>query len=397
MSWSDPAFSGLLAAGYLGLLTILWAALVAGVGRWGRAWRLEPHQPQPARWPRLSICVPARDEAGRIGLCVRAALASDYPDLEVVVVDDRSSDATRQEALDAAGSDERFLLVDGVEPKVGWAGKPWACARAAGEATGELLLFVDADVELAPWAARATVARLLNQRLALLSLFSDWRLESFWEAVVIPVVGWFVRGAVDLDAVNDRGQPDAFANGQFILVERTAYERVGGHGAVRAEVLEDVRLARAFKSYALPSGLLHAPGAFRVRLYRGLTEIVSGYTKNLYEGMGRNAVVAFGAILFIFVGTLLPYLALAAALLVRIVLGWEVVGWGWIAWVALLCSLITGFRYRLERLDGRSGAHAFSHLLGNLVFVGILLRSLFSVEVEWKGRSFVDGKADVAE
>lgn len=393
MSWSDPAFSGLLAGAYLTLLTLLWAALVAGVGRWGRAWRLSEDEEGLERWPRVSICIPARDESGRIGACVRAALASNYPDLEVVVVDDRSSDGTGAEATEAAGDDPRFHLVEGVEPPAGWAGKPWACARAAGEATGALLLFVDADVEVAPWTVRAAVARVVSRELSLLSLFSDWRLESFWEAVVIPVVGWFVRGAVDLDAVNDRGQPDAFANGQFILVERGAYERIGGHGAVRGEVLEDVRLARAFKSYALPCGLLHAPGAFRVRLYRGLGEIVRGYTKNLYEGMGRNSVVAFGAILFIFVGTLLPYLGLVAALTARLVLRWEVVGWGWIAWAALLCGLITGFRYRVERLDGRSGAHALTHLLGNLVFVVILLRSLFSVEVEWKGRRFVDGKA----
>ncbi|HJN74988.1 MAG TPA: glycosyltransferase family 2 protein [Myxococcota bacterium] len=388
--WEDPALSSMLAGGYLGLLTLLWVGLSLGVGRWGARWRLRPED-AGEDLPFVSICIPARNEVGRIGRCVEAALRSRLPRLEVVVVDDRSEDGTGDEVR--AIDDDRVRLVAGSEPPAGWAGKPWACMRAAGEARGELLLFIDADVELSDWAVPAAITRLQADGLELLSLFGDWKLESFWEGAVIPVVGWFIRGAVDLDAANDPGRPHAFANGQFILVRREAYDRVGGHGAVRAEVLDDVRLARAFKSKALRVGLRHAPGAFVVRLYERLGEIVSGYTKNLYEGMDRRPLLAVGAVLFIFVSTVLPYV-LALGLAVGVLAaGWNLPHWRWWGWLLLDCALIHVFRLRLERSDGRSGWHALTHPLGNAVFVFILCRSMFGVEATWKGRTFVDGKA----
>ncbi|MCB9763113.1 MAG: glycosyltransferase [Alphaproteobacteria bacterium] len=390
--WGEPAFSALLGGGYLALMTLVWAGLAAGVGRWGERWRLGPASP-PEPAPRLSICIPARNEAGNIGACVRAALASDYPELEVVVVDDRSEDGTAEEVRTAAAGDPRLRVVEGTEPPPGWAGKPWACLRAAGESNGELLLFIDADVRIAPWAASAAVRRLTEGGLAMVSLFGDWDLRGFWERAVVPVVGWFIRGAVDLDAVNDRGRPEAFANGQFILVTREAYDAIDGHEAVAGEVLEDVRLARAFKRRALPTGLFRAPGAFSVRLYTSLREIVAGYTKNLYEGMDRQPLLAAGAVLFVFTSTLLPYLILLGVAVARLALGWHLAGPLWIGWLLVIIAMIHLFRWRLERHDGRSGWHALSHPLGNLIFCWILLRSLMVVESSWKGRRFVDGKA----
>lgn len=392
MSWGDPALSSVLAGGVLGVLTLLWLLLIAGVGAWGRRWRLDPEGAPRGRAPRVSICVPARNEEGRIGGCVEALLAQDYPDLEIVVIDDRSEDDTSREALSASKDDPRFLLISGTDPRPGWAGKPWACTRAAGESTGELLLFVDADVRLAPWATRAAVARFQQDDLALLSIYGTWTLESFWERALVPVVGWFIRGAVDLDAANDPGRPEAFANGQFILVRRDAYDKVGGHGAVKGEVLEDVKLARAFKARALRCGMYYAPEAFRVRLYTSLAEIVRGYGKNLYEGMDRRPALALGAVFFIFVGTLGPFLLLAAMAGMWLATGWSP-GALWFLWAAGLCGLVFAFRWRLERADGRSGWYALTHPLGNLVFVWILMRSMFLVETEWKGRTFIDGKA----
>lgn len=393
MQWGDPAVSAVIGGAYLGLLTLVWAGLAASAGRWGAGWRLDAHEAPLEAPPKLSVCVPARDEEGNIGACVRAVLASDYPNLELVVVDDRSGDRTAEEAREAAGGDPRFRLIQGTEPPAGWAGKPWACQRAAGEASGELLLFVDADVRLAPWAAGAAAARLVRGELAMVSLFGDWDLRGFWERAVIPVVGWFIRGAVDLDVVNKVGRPEAFANGQFILVRRDAYELLGGHEAVKAEVLDDVRLARAFKRRALPIAALHAPGSFSVRLYRSLGEIVRGYGKNLYEGMDRRPLLGLGAVLFVAISTLSPYLLLFALAISRIALGWRLVSWPWVAWLVGIVVLIHLFRWRLERADGRSGLHSLTHPLGNLVFTFILLRSIFGVEATWKGRRFVDGQA----
>ncbi len=376
----------LLAAAALGLLSLLWLLLVAGAVVWAREYRLDGAARPEVEAPSLSVCIPARDEAGRIGPCVAAALALDYEPLEVVVVDDRSRDGTGDEARAAGAGDERLRVLEGCQPLGGFAGKPWACLAAADAAGGELLLFVDADVRLAPWAAAAAVAHLEREELALLSLFGDWELVGWWEKVVVPVVGWFIRGAVQLPDVNDPAGRTAFANGQFILVRRDAYEDVGGHGAVRSDVLDDVRLALAFRRAGEPLGMLHAPGAFSVRLYDSLGAIVRGYAKNLYEGMGRRRVLGVAAVLGITCTTLLPWALLALLPLAG-------AAWPWTAWTGAICAAMLVYRWRRERADGRSGLLAGTHPLGNVVFVWILLRSMLGGPAEWKGRRFVAGKA----
>ena len=160
MSWGDEGFSALLAGGYLAVMTLGWLGLIWGAGTWGRGWRMERRSLPKGPAPRVSICIPARNESESIAACVRAALEQDYPNLEVLVCDDRSEDDTREKALAAAAADSRFRLIAGEEPAEGWAGKPWACQRLAREADGDILVFVDADVRLAAWTIKAAVAEM---------------------------------------------------------------------------------------------------------------------------------------------------------------------------------------------------------------------------------------------
>lgn len=392
MNWADPGLSPVLFGGYLGLLTLVWGGLAAGIGAWKAQFQLP--SAVPAALPRLSVLVPARNEALNIAACVRAVLASDHPDLELVVIDDASTDDTAAHARAAAGGDPRVRVLSGAALPEGWAGKPWACQQAAAAATGTHLLFLDADVTIAPDAARRAAAVLDGQRLDMLSAFGSWKLDSFWERAAIPVIGWFIRGATDIAAVNQPSRAEAFANGQFILVRRAAYTAIGGHEAVRAEVLDDVRLARALKQHAHPIGLYFAPELFSVRLYRSLAEILAGYGKNFYEGMNRKPHVALVALAFLFITVGAPWVALAVAVaapeVVRNVLGPPAL---WTGWLALVCALPMALRVRLERLEGRSGALAWTHPLGNLVLALVLVRAMTTVRSTWKGRAFHDGKA----
>ncbi len=382
--------------GYLGLLSVVWIGLLLGIRSWGRGWLLQRPSLQAEENSDallVSICIPARNEIDNIGACVRAALSSRWSQLEVIVVDDRSTDGTAEAALVAGEGDARLHVVEGVEPPPGWAGKPWACARASGEARGRILCFVDADVCLAPDTVPALVHEMVEKDLRLLSAYGSWTLNSFWERALIPAVGWLIRGAVNLDDVNDPGKPVAFANGQLIAVEKNSYESFGGHGSVRAEVLEDVRLAEQFKRRGFHVGMRVADWAFQVRLYDSFKAILDGYTKNLYEGMGRKPIMALGASLFIFVGALLPWIFLAGSIWVRVGWGWMVPGAPWIVWCAVLCGLQIAFRWRLEAKDGRSGWISLFHPVANLILIWILIRSMFAVQATWKGRVFVDGKA----
>lgn len=395
--WGEPGLSILIGGAFLALLTLMWGALTVGVPRYGERWRLRPGDgpkgDDVVSWPKVSILVPARNEVLNIGECVRRCLDSDWPSLELVVVDDGSDDGTAEAALAAGAGDPRLHVVKGTERPPGWSGKAWACRRAAGEASGDLLLFVDADVRIHSATVRALVGAQQERNLGLVSAFGTWELVSFWERALIPTVGWFIRGATDLDRVNTRGRQEAFANGQLILVERAAYESVDGHGAVKGQILDDVRLAEAIKRRGYGTGLYSAPWAFRVRLYRSFHEIFYGYAKNLYEGMGRRPLLGMAAVLFVLVGTLSPYLALVGGLFGHLVLSWTVPGWPWLIWLAGICGLQAVFRYRIERFDGRSGAMAWVHPFANVVLVAIILRSMLRVEVSWKGRRFVDGRA----
>jgi glycosyltransferase involved in cell wall biosynthesis len=396
VSWSDSAVSGLILGGYLGLLSLLWLGLISGTNSWGRRWALERPvlgEAGLAEGVKISVCIPARDEVLNIGPCLEAVLQSRWHELEVIIVDDRSRDGTADAARLAAAGDARVRVIEGTEPPAGWAGKPWACARAAGEATGEILCFVDADVRLEPDAISALAGELLRRGAGLISAYGSWTLVGFWERVLVPAVGWLIRGAVDLNAANDPGRPEAFANGQLIMVDRLAYEAMDGHGVVRDQVLEDVRLAEQFKRRGNACAMVVAPWAFQVRLYTSLGEIFRGYTKNLYEGMGRSPAIGLGAVLFIFVGALLPFFVLALGLVARLLWGWGVPESPWLFWCAGVCLLQLIFRWGLERRDGRSGAIAWAHPLANVVLVAILLRSIFAMEVSWKGRGLVDGRA----
>jgi len=392
---TEPWIGQLLIYGYLSFLSLIWLLMVVAVTKWGEKWKIdEPtSQPKTNDIVSVSICIPARNEALNIGECVKAALASDWPELEVLVVDDRSDDGTGEVAKEAANGDSILRIVEGTPPPTGWAGKPWACFRAAKESKGAWLIFVDADVRIHPKAVQSIVETARANNLAMLSLFGTWIVDSFWEKVLVPAVGWLIRGAVDLDKVNDISHIEAFANGQCIAMQRAAYFTIEGHKSVRDQVLEDVRFAEVVKRKGMAVQVRPAPWAFQVRLYRSLSEIVNGYTKNLYEGLGRSPVAGFGAALFLFICALLPFVLAVSFTFGMAILSWQVVSWKIVAWLWGVVLLQTTFRYRQEVRDGKSGWFALSHPLANILVIWILLRSTTKVSVEWKGRSFVDGKA----
>ena len=366
-------------------LAALWGVALLGrlLRRADPSFRLEPSGPEPlpAPAPRVSVVVPARNEVHNIGACVDALLASDYPDIEVLVVDDRSEDGTGEEVR--RRGDPRLRVIEGEPPPDGWAGKPAACQRGAEEADGEWLLFVDADVQLAPWTIRRAVQTANARSVGLLSLWGTWALGSFWERLLIPVIGGFVRAAHPLERINSPENPAAFANGQFMLFAAEAYREGGGHARVASCVLEDVLLGRAMRAEGHRVELLLAPRAFRVRLYRSLGDIWAGFSKNMYAGMSHRPSLALLAAAFVGSVHLGPLVAVAAAL---------VPGLGTCG-LAGLISL--GCMWSVRLLDDRDARRrdllcAALHPVGNGVLVGIILNSMLrhhlGATVAWKGR-----------
>ncbi len=368
--------------GVLGVATGLWGLMA--LGAWAarrdrRFWLEEGGSPEG---PLVSLMIPARDEAGNIGPAVAAALAQDYRALEVLVIDDSSTDGTGEEALAAGAGDPRLRVMQGAPLAPGWKGKPWALWQAQQQARGEVLLFVDADVRLAPWAVRAAVAALEAREVGLLSVWGTWAMEGFWVGVALPVVGGFVRGAHPLDRVNDPASPAVFANGQLIMARRAAYDQLGGHRAVAGEVLEDVRLAEAARAAGVPAAMLLGPGVFRVRLYTTLRGLWLGMVKNFYAGMGGRLGVALAAALFVgFTALLPPALLVCGAALGEV--GWVALGAG--CWGLMVLS-----RALQRPALGDPAWSGWLHPLGGLVLLGIIVTSAWrgvrGRPTLWKGR-----------
>ena len=238
---------------------------------------------RPAQFPRLSVLVPARNEEANIGPCVRSLLAQDYPDFELLVLDDESSDQTAQVLASLARSDNRLRVLSGQPLPAGWLGKQWACQQLSQAATGELLLFTDADTRYHPQALSNAVAALLSERTDLLSAFLREEAVSWGERLVVPVLLWSIFSFLPLGLAYWLRLP-AFtaANGQFLLFRRRAYEQIGGHAAVRQHATEDLALVRHIATHGLRWRLVDAGQRISCRMYQNFAQAYEGLSKNLF-------------------------------------------------------------------------------------------------------------------
>src|SRR2546427_5572479 len=245
---------------------------------------------------RVSVIIPARNEEVNIERAVRSVSAQGGVPLEIIVVDDQSEDRTGEilKRLKAEIPSLRTLRVDALPD--GWLGKPHALACGAKTASADWLLFTDADAVHNPGSLADLLERAEKERVDLLSLSPGQLTPTWWEKAIIPLVYVWLAKLYSFDEVNDPKSGVAAANGQYLLMRRAVYERVGGHEAVRAEILEDVALARRVK--AAGGRLLFLPGAswVQTRMYRTFSEMWEGWTKNLYLLYGRNVKLILGAI-----------------------------------------------------------------------------------------------------
>ncbi len=335
--------------------------------------------------PRVSVVIPARNEARNIELCLGSILATSYPACDIVVVDDRSSDDTAAIVeRTAAGTAGRVRLLRGSEPPPGWFGKQWALTQGYAAAGGELLLFADADTRHHPELIGRAVAALLGERVDLLTVVPRQELGSFWERLLQPHVLFALGARVgDLRRVNrTRTSWDAIANGQFILTTRAAYEAVGTHARVKDTVVDDLALAQAYVADGRDIFLAHAQPFLRTRMYRSLGEIVAGWTKNL----------ALGAPLMLppvtWLRRVLPWLFWLPALgWVAPPVIWAATGWPF-ALVATLASL--ALWALVCRAEGVPVGYAFLFPVAAGIVAFIALRSAWrGRRVEWKGRVYV--------
>lgn len=258
-----------------------------------------PRDPAPVVEP-VTVCVPARDEAERLPRLIRDLLAQKgLPRLRVLVLDDASTDGTPTAATAAMDDDPRCVLFrDTAAPPTGWTGKSAACARLAdralaaattSESEPSVLVFVDADVRLAPTAVAAAVGELRRRNVALLSPWPRQRAGSPAEQLVQPLLCWSWASTLPV-AGTDRGlRPStAVACGQFLVIDTAAYRSIGGHAAVADSATEDLDIARALRRAGYRTALSAAGGLAATRMYRGAAEVEAGYTRWLWSAYGGS-------------------------------------------------------------------------------------------------------------
>lgn len=265
--------------------------------------------PRPGAQPVVSVLIPARNEENTIGLCLEGLTKQDYPDLEILVLNDQSEDDTEQVVRTWIALDSRIRLLSGSDVPPGWTGKNWACQQLSEEASGEILIFTDADNRHAPFAVTNTVAYLQKYELGMLSAFPQQWTHTLAEKLIVPIMDIFVYGALPLWLTYYAPFPSmAAANGQWLALTRDAYKKLGGHHTVKSELVEDTVLSRIAKKYRMKILTLAGTGAVFCRMYRSRSEIWAGFSKNFYGLAGYNNIVFFGILAAMVSGFILPYL-----------------------------------------------------------------------------------------
>jgi hypothetical protein len=254
-----------------------------------RVWRnarrtlIPPDDPPPVR-DRVSVLMPARNEAHRIGPGIASLVRQrGVDDLEILVLDDNSTDGTSEAVLAAAAADPRVRVLTGRPLPEGWRGKPHACAQLADAATGSVLVFVDADVTFEPHAMASAIALMRRRHLDYVSPFPRQLTGSLAEKLLQPLTAWTRLSMVDMRHAEDSHENGSLlANGQFIVAEAKAYWRAGGHAAIRDAVIDDLWLASAMKATGSRGVPVEGSGLAACRMYDGWADLREGYTRWLW-------------------------------------------------------------------------------------------------------------------
>ena len=337
--------------------------------------------------PVASVIIPARNEEANLRRCLESLVSQEGISFEIIVVDDGSTDGTRAIA-------ESFPGVRVIEPGPlprGWSGKNNAVTAGAKRATGRWLLFTDADTVHKPGSLAAAVKEIQEGQADLLSYSPQQEVHGFWERAVMPVIFAELAATYRPSKVSDPNSPQAAANGQYLLISRSAYDAIGGHKAVAGSLLEDVALARLVKQSGRRMVFRYAADAVSTRMYRSLNQLIEGWTKNLallFPNAGELAFIRLCEFIFLVGG---PYWALSwlsfrgkvfELPLSNWIVGTLVVGSPIVIWLSFVIRML---RARF------SWSSTLLGILGLPVFSYLLLRSKLQHSggnVSWKGRSY---------
>ena len=344
--------------------------------------------------PSVSIIVPARDEEKNIRRCLRSLIEQEYDRFEIIAVDDRSSDETKNIILEMAQTCSRIKLIEVTELPEGWVGKCNALHLGARIATGEWLLFTDADTQHERHGLADSIYYALSNKIDLLTYWPLLEVRSFWEKVTSPVLWTTFYWGDPFHLANDLLWNLAYANGQYILIDQRVYFGLGGHESVRQEILEDAALAQLAKDRGCDVRMCDGTDIFRVRMYTGLKEFWTGWAKNLYL-IARRRIVnvvlgVFGLIVFYW----MPVLELLVLALIWST-GQVFPRLDSVLMLVFLqyCAVLIAYERIRRRFDRLPWGYALVLPVGAAIVGALYLYSTYQIvsgrALSWKGRSYL--------
>jgi len=313
--------------------------------------------------PRISILFAARDEEEKLPAALATLMEIDYPDLEVIAVDDRSQDSTGRILERFAAAHPRLRVVHITQLPAGWLGKPHALQKAYAASTGDWLLFTDADVRFKHDALRRAIALVKARNLEHLTLMGDVEMVGFWETVLITFFGMAFHLATDPYRVANPNSRAYVGVGAFQLLKRAAYEASGTHRRLAMEVVDDMKLGKIVKQSGFRSSAGVAQDFVVVRWHAGLGNLVRGVTKNFFAGVGYSVPLVAVAVVALLLMNVAPIFGVFF-------------GQGWTRIFAVAAFVIALCFHTGVDIGMRvSPSYAFTHPLGALLFSYMLLRS----------------------
>lgn len=340
----------------------------------------------------VSAIIPARNEAENIEAAVRSLSAQ--PEIgQIIVVDDQSTDGTPEILARLAAEIPQLQTLLAGELPAGWTGKNHALDVGAQHATGEWLLFMDADTVLLPDALHHALEDAQRHAAALVSYSPEQITRGLLESALIPFIYCRLARKFNFEAVNDASSPVAAANGQFILIRRDAYEKIGGHRSVAGVVLEDVALARRVKQAGFQLYFAPGLGIARTRMYRNFGAMWQGWTKNLYALVGHTPASAVHEILAVF-----PWLSL----ILLVAAMWASGSMrAWLLLAALVVLTVDHIWYARElRANRYSTRFIIYYGLAAPLYLAVLVGSIWKHwrgKITWKGREYSSGEGRCKE
>jgi chlorobactene glucosyltransferase len=345
---------------------------------------------KPKRSPLVSIIIPAKDEEDTIEKCLRSLVNQDYKNLEIIVIDDRSTDRTFEICKKIESEDSRVKVLQIHELPAGWTGKNHAAHEGAKLAGGELYLFIDADTDHDPQCVTSSIYLFEEKGLDALSVEPYFAWTNFFQELTFSIFTLFTACLFPIFIVNRRGTKLTLSNGQYILLKKETYRSIGGHEAIKGEILEDLALMENVKKKNLNYNLIIGTGLITVKMYRDMASFWQGWGRILFLALNKNLIMALVLYLLSIIISIFPFLTLiqmliAALMGLPVLNPISILGLSTVIIIILTNTFVNSF-FKINPLY--SLLHPLAIIGGMAVMGNSISMALHRKEIEWKGTTY---------